>query len=158
MNAQFESSENTRHLHMRQLILDVLLSRQGDALDTSEVAYLMPWVARHVRLDCKAHCVGDDDGSPFGYVTGCSQTIHTVLRPPHESQILGHLVALMNQALIIRYLPPVGGQTYWAAASMAPAALWYSQPRASDLDDIAYRRHRSRIPLRCPRRAAAARC
>lgn len=153
-----ENGENTRHLHMRQMILDVLLSREGDALDTNEVAYLMPWVGRHARFECRAHCVGDDDGSPFGYVTGCSRTIHTVLGPLHDSQILGHLVTLMNQALVIRYMPSAGGRPQWAAAAMAPAALWNSAPCANDLDEIAYRRHRLRTPRRCPPRVASARC
>lgn len=158
MSALLETGANATHLRMRHLILDVLLSREGDALDTSEVAYLLPWVARHVRFDCTAHCVGDDDGSPFGYVTSCALSIHTVVRPAPEPEILGHLVQLMNRALVVRYTAPQSPQSHWAAAAMAPPTLWNSGPRVKDLDEAAYRRHRARVPLRCPPRAAAARC
>jgi hypothetical protein len=158
MSTVAETGTNATHLRMRQIIVDILRSREGDALAASEVAYLMPWVARHVRFECSAHCIGDDDGSPFGYVTECAQTTHTVLRPYQDSQILVHLAQLMNQALIVKCAAPVSDQSRWAAATMAPSTWWYSGPRVTDLDEIFYRRHRARTPRRCPPHAAAARC
>lgn len=131
----------------RAAVLQILSSREGDLMETSEVAAMLPWSVRHARFSCDQHCVGDDDGTGFGVVIDCMSTVHAVLRPQDGSAILGLVLQLFHQGLVVKLLGR-DGQIYWGSTAITVDAPWFTGIPVKDLDELMYRRRRLTAPRR----------
>ncbi|SLC73578.1 hypothetical protein [Mycobacteroides abscessus] len=129
----------------RAAVLEILSCREGDVMETAEVAAMLPWTIRHARFSCDLHCVGEDDGTGFGVVVGCMSTVHTVLRPQEGSEILGLVLQLLHQGRVVKFLGR-DGQIYWGSAAVAVTAPWFTGVPIKDLDELLHRQRRRNTP------------
>lgn len=125
-------------------IVEILDGHPGEVFETDELAAMLPWAFWDVTFDCTFRCVGDDDGTAFGLVVGCTRSVHVVLRQQEAADIVDALTVLMRRQRIERYWPRGTSEFYWSSKRFMTTVPWQALPREQQLDGADSRIDQSR--------------